>query len=66
MLQARRTEELQECYLTLQSLLGKYERSLNGFSRGTSQHNLISRRIQALKVALSLITGNLHGETSGK
>jgi hypothetical protein len=52
-------DDLQEALRTLDSMIGKTEKSHVKFSPGTSQHTLARNRIKALRKASALITRSL-------
>jgi hypothetical protein len=53
-------EALQEALRAITSTLAKCEKVLPKLKRGTSQHTLLARRIEALGVAATLIERELH------
>jgi hypothetical protein len=55
------TEDLHEAERSLASTLNKCEKIIPKFALGTSQHTLLSRRINALKISLELIQRELEG-----
>ena len=52
-------DDLQEALRTLDSMIGKTEKSQVKVSPGTSQHTLARNRIKALRIASALITRSL-------
>lgn len=54
--------ELREAKRALESTLSKCEKALPKLAAGTSQHTLLTRRIDALRIALDLINRELGAE----
>ena len=57
------TEELTEALRAITSLTSKCEKSQEKLAKGTSQHTLLVHRINALRIASSLITHELSTKT---
>jgi ERCC4-type nuclease len=52
-------EELSEALRAIASMISKTEKAKGNFTEGTSQHTLQKNRLNALNVALSLVTKEL-------
>jgi len=54
-----RQDELSEALRSIESTLSKCEKALTKLREGTSQHTLTARRIEAFRIAVTLITEKL-------
>lgn len=59
-------EELREGLRAIRSTLGKCEKVLPKLRRGTSQHTLLARRIEALCIASTLMERELEPRSRGR
>ncbi|MET4081536.1 hypothetical protein ABIB40_001485 [Pedobacter sp. UYP30] len=56
--------DLDKATIVIKSLLNKCEKSLQKLTNGTSQHTLLINRIEALKIALTLIEKEILNKTT--